>query len=252
MAKKQKDILDDDMDENEDFEDEKFDDDDSDDDEDSIDKEEDDLDDEDLNEEDIEENEAEVEEIESKLASGEDFVASQSEVAMLLKTKLIYTCPRCRKIYFKGKWIKDNITDIYAVKTELAYCDKCLGKTSENFIGSIEIYDKNLSEKKDALLKLARKVEAELENKEHFEVIIDVFERNEILYLLANTTRLAVEIAREIRHEWHGAMQYEWFERNQFLRAKWFSEVQNRDYFKSRIRAAKEKRIGMFSFEDEG
>jgi len=245
MAKKQKEFLDEDMDEKEDLDDEELDD------EDSID-EKDDFDEEDLSEEDIEENEAEVEEIESKLASGEDFVASQSEVAMLLKTKLIYTCPRCRKIYFKGKWIKDNITDIYAVRTEMAYCDKCLGKTSENFIGSIEIYDKNLSEKKDALLKLARRVEAELENKEPFEVIIDVFERNEILYLLTNTTRLAVEIARETRHEWHGAMQYEWFERNQFLRAKWFSEVQNREYFKSRIRAAKEKRIGMFSFEDEG
>lgn len=249
MAKKQKDFLDDDVDENDVIDDGELDD--SDDEEDSKEKDE-KFEDEDLNEEDIEENEAEVEEIESKLASGEDFVASQSEVAMLLKTRLIYTCPRCRKIYFKGRWIKDNITDIYAVRTEMAYCDKCLGKTSENFIGSIEIYDKNLSEKKEALLKLARRVEAELENKEHFEVIIDVFERNGILYLLANTTRLAVEIAREIRHEWHGAMQYEWFERNQFLRAKWFSEVQNRDYFKSRIRAAKEKRIGLFSFEDEG
>jgi len=252
MAKRQKDYLDDGMEENEEFDDEEFDDDDFDDDEDSIDEKDEDIDDEDLDEEDIEENEAEVEEIESKLASGEDFVASQSEMAMLLKTKLIYTCPRCRRIYFKGKWIKDNITDIYAVRTELAYCDKCLGKTAETFIGSIEIYDKKLSEKKDPLVKLARRVEAELENKEPFEIIIDVFERNEILYIMTNTTRLAVEIARAIRHEWHGAMQYEWFERNQFLRAKWFSEVQNRDYFKSRIRAAKEKRIGLFSFEDEG
>ena len=80
--------------------------------------------------------------------------------------------------------------------------------------------------------------------------IIDVSEKNDILYIFTNTTRLALEIARGIRYEFGGSIQYEWFERNQYIRAKWFSEIQNREYFKSRIRAAKENRIGMFSFED--
>lgn len=262
MAKKQKKVYDDDIEERDDEFDEEPEDDEIDDDLD-YDEDEDEEEDipedaiideeslEELGEEDIEENEEEMEQIESKLASGEEFVASQSEVVTLLKANLVYTCPRCRRIFLKNKWIKDSITDVYTVRTELAYCDKCLGKTSENFIGSIEIYDKKLSEKKAALLNLAKKVEAGLENREPFEIIIDTFEKNDILYIFTNTTRLAVEIARAIRQEWHGAMQYEWFERNQYLRAKWFSEVQNREHFKSRIRAAKEKRIGLFSFEDE-
>jgi hypothetical protein len=256
MAKKHEDFYDDIVDDedvdDEDVDDEDVDDEDVDDekvDDEKVDDEK--VDDDDEDDEEVEENEEEMEEIESKLASGEEFVAPHSEVAMLLKANIIYSCPRCRKIYFKDKWIKDNITDIYTVRTELAYCDKCIGKTAENFIGSIEIYDKKLSEKKNALFKLVKKVEGELENKQPFEGVIDILEKSEILYVFTNTTRLAVEIAREIRHEWHGAMQYEWFERNQFLRAKWFSEVQNREYFKSRIRAAKEKRIGMFSFEEE-
>lgn len=257
MAKKKKELYDDDMEENEEVNDD-YDDDDlefDDDDDENIPREgddDDDYDEENLNEEEIQENEAEVEEIESKLASGEEFVASQSEVAMLLKTKIIYTCPRCRRIYFKNKWIKDNITDIYAVRTELAYCDKCLGKASENFVGNIEIYDKKLSENKNAFIKLAKKVEAELESREPFEIILNIFEKNEILYIFTNTTRLADEISKAFHQEWHGSMrEREWFDRNQYLRAKWFSEVLNREYFKSRIRAAKEKRIGLFSFEDE-
>lgn len=265
MAKKQKKVYDDDIEEREDeiddepdddeIDDDDFDDEDEDDDEDDEDIPDDELIDEEsleeLGEEDIEENEEEMEQIESKLASGEEFVASQSEMVTLLKANLVYTCPRCRRIFLKNKWVKDSITDVYTVRTELAYCDKCLGKTAENFIGSIEIYDKKLSEKKTPLLSLAKKVEAGLENREPFETIIEVFEKDEILYIFTNTTRLAVEIAKAIRLEWHGAMQIEWFERNQYLRAKWFSEVQNREHFKSRIRAAKEKRIGLFSFEDE-
>jgi hypothetical protein len=250
MEKKQKDFYDD-IEENDELDKDELNDDENFKYEENTPDENDESEDEDLDEEEIEENEEEMEEIESKLASGKEFVALHSDIVTLLKANIIHSCPRCRKIYFKDRWIKDNITDIYTVRTELAYCDKCIGKTAENFIGSIEIYDKKLSGKKDSLLKLVKRVEGELENKQPFESVISIFEKNEILYIFTNTTRLAVEIAREIRHEWHGAMQYEWFERNQFLRAKWSSEVQNREYFKGRIRAAKEKRIGMFSFEEE-
>ncbi|MCB0259375.1 MAG: hypothetical protein H6628_12410 [Calditrichae bacterium] len=172
--------------------------------------------------------------------------------AALLKAKVIYTCPVTRKIFYRNKWIKDNITDLYTVKTEMAICDKYLDRAREVglFIGSIEIYDKNLKERKESMLDFARGIERDLEGRMPFEVIIDVSEKNDILYIFTNTTRLALEIARGIRYEFGGSIQYEWFERNQYIRAKWFSEIQNREYFKSRIRAAKENRIGMFSFED--
>ncbi len=203
-------------------------------------------------EKDVEENEEEMSQIESKIDSGED-LATASDTSLLLKARVIYLCPISRKIFFKNKWIKDNVTDVYTVRTELAICDQYLKRAQEYgyFIGSLEIYDKKLKERKNVIIDLAKSVEAELENKMPFEVIIDTREQNDILYIFTNTTRLAIEIARAVRHEWHGAIQYEWFERNQFVRAKWFSEVQNREYFKSRIKAAKEKRVGMFSFEDE-
>lgn len=201
----------------------------------------------------VEEDVEEVEQIDAKLKSGEEVGESASDTSLLLKAKVIYLCPHSRKIFFKNKWIKDSVTDVYTVRTEMAICDQYLKKAKENgyFIGSLEIFDKHLKERKNEIIDMAKNVEAELENRMPFEVIIDISEKNDILYIFTNTTRLAVEIARAIRHEWHGAIQYEWFERNQFVRAKWFSEVQNREYFKSRIKAAKEKRIGLFSFEDE-
>ncbi len=198
-----------------------------------------------------EENVEEVEEIEAKLQNGEEITPSASDVSLLLKAQLIYSCPRCHKIYFKNKWIRDTVTDIYTVRTELAYCNKCLSKDLDTFVGIIEVYDKNLGEKKDELMSLARQVESQLEDRQPFENIIDMVEKNDIFYIFANTTRLAVQIAREIRHQWRGAIQYEWYERNQFLRAKWFAEVQNRDSFKKRIRASRDTGFGLFSFENE-
>lgn len=199
----------------------------------------------------VEEDIEEMQEIEAKLESGEDLSATPSETSMLLKTRVLYSCARCRKIYFKNKWIKDSVTDIYTVRTELAYCDTCLKKTDHDFIGSVEIYDKKLKERKKAIIDLAKNVEVSLENRQPFENIIEITEENNILYIFVNTTHLAADIARALRHEWHGSVQYEWFERNQFLRAKWFSEIQNREHFKNSIRASKEKRIGLFSFEDD-
>ncbi|GEM_PF-3009908 len=202
-------------------------------------------------EEDIEEDLEEMQEIEAKLESGEAISPTPKEVSLLLKNQVIYSCPRCRRIFFRNKWLKDTVTDIYTVHTEYGFCDHCLGKTMNDFVGSIEIYDRELEKRKDAFIALAKDVEMKLENRLPFEKIINTVEQNGVLYIFCNTTRLAVEIARAIRYEYHGAIQYEWFERNQFVRAKWFSEIQNREYFKNKIRAAKEKRLGMFSFEDD-
>ncbi|RMH79343.1 MAG: hypothetical protein D6681_19185 [Calditrichaeota bacterium] len=203
-------------------------------------------------EEEPEEDLEEVEDIEAKLESGEAFATPITESpSLLMKARIVYSCPRCRKIFFKNKWIKDTITDLYTVRTEMAYCDRCLDKYPGSFVGSIEIYDRELKEKKEDIVRLAQQVELELENRQPFEKIIDITEKNEILYIFTNTTRLAVEIARTLRREYHGAMQYEWFERNQFVRAKWYSRFQDREYFKKCIRASKEQRFGLFSFEDD-
>jgi hypothetical protein len=205
-------------------------------------------------EESEEENVDEMAEIESKLQKGEDIAnIPDSNTSMLPKSRTIYACPLTKKIFYKNKWIKDTVTDLYTVRTELAVSDQMLERAKKIgfFIGSIEVYDKDLEETKDEIINLAQTVEAELENKMPFDVIIDINEVNGILYIFTNTTRLAVEIAKRLRQERGGAIQYEWFERNQYVRAKWFSEVQNREYFRNRIRAAKERRIGMFNFEEE-
>ncbi len=193
----------------------------------------------------------ELEEIEAQLDKGEDIFITPKQASQIPKAYIIYNCPRCKRIYFNKKWVKDNITDIYTVKTELAYCPKCVGKTFENFIGSVEVYDKKLAENKNQIIEAAKQAERELEDAPPFENIINIAEKNGILFLFTNTTRLALEIGKRLRQEFHGGIQYEWFERNQYLRVKWFDEVDNRNYFRERIRAVKERRFGMFSFEDE-
>ena len=193
----------------------------------------------------------ELEEIEAKLEKGEDVAISALESKVVSKSQKIYSCPRCRKIFFNKKWVKDTITDLFTVHTELAYCAKCIGKTYENFVGSIEIFDKNLQERKDKFIETARQVEKSLEDAPQFEIIIDVVERNGILFIFVNTTRLAFEIGKILRQEFGGGIQFEWFERNQYLRIKWYDKVDNKAYFKERLRALKDRRFGMFAFEDE-
>ncbi len=202
-------------------------------------------------EEEVEEDLEELEDIESKLASGEGFFEISREGTLLPKIRVVYSCPRCRRIFFNNRWMKDTITDLYTIRTELAYCDRCLSKAVDNFVGSVEIYDKKLKERKDQIIQLAKMVENELDQKPAFEKIIRISEKNDILFIFTNTTRLAMEIGRRIRSELHGGIQYEWFERNQYLRVKWFDEIKNKNYFKERIRALKERRFGMFSFEEE-
>jgi hypothetical protein len=258
MAKKKKNQIEDDEFENDDELDDDLDIDDEFENDDELDDDidiDDDLDeDEDEGEEPEEENVDEMAEIESKLQKGEDIAnIPDSNTSMLPKSRTIYACPLTKKIFYKNKWIKDMVTDLYTVRTELAVCDQMLERAKKIgfFIGSIEVYDKDLKETKEEIVNLAQMVEAELENKMPFDVILDINEVNDILYIFTNTTRLAVEIAKRLRQERGGAIQYEWFERNQYVRAKWFSEVQNREYFRNRIRAAKERRIGMFNFEEE-
>ncbi len=258
MAKKKKNQIEDDEFENDDELDDDLDIDDEFENDDELDDDidiDDDLDeDEDEGEEPEEEDVDEMAEIESKLQKGEDIAnIPDSNTSMLPKSRTIYACPLTKKIFYKNKWIKDMVTDLYTVRTELAVCDQMLERAKKIgfFIGSIEVYDKDLKETKEEIVNLAQMVEAELENKMPFDVILDINEVNDILYIFTNTTRLAVEIAKRLRQERGGAIQYEWFERNQYVRAKWFSEVQNREYFRNRIRAAKERRIGMFNFEEE-
>lgn len=204
--------------------------------------------DEDLESEDMEE----LEEIDSKIDKGEDYVVSALDDSQLAKTKMVYSCPRCKKIYLNNRWVKDTVTEVFTIRTELAYCPKCLKKTYGDFVGSIEIFDKELAEKKEQFIEIAKQVERELEDAPPFETIIDIVEKSGILFIFVNTTRLALEIGKRLRQEMQGGVQYEWFERNQYLRVKWFYEVDNRNYFKERIRSLKERRFGMFFFEEEG
>ncbi len=193
----------------------------------------------------------ELEEIEAKLHRGEDVALSALETKVIAKSQTIYSCPRCKKIFFNKKWVKDVITDLYTVQTQLAYCPKCVDKTYENFIGSIEIFDKNLKERKNRFTEIAKQVERSLEDAPPFENIINTVEKNGILFIFTNTTRLALEIGKALRQEFGGGIQYEWFERNQYLRIKWYDEVDNKAYFKEKLRALKDRRFGMFAFEDE-
>ena len=218
----------------------------------------DELNDDDVDEEDEEEENNEndtedlneLEKIESKLEKGEEAAISALESSEITKAQTIYSCPRCKKIYYNQKWQRDNITDIYTIHTELAYCQKCLSKTYENFIGSLEIFDKDLANKKEQIIDTIRQTEKSLEDTTAFEKIIEITEKNNILFVFANTTRLAQEFGKAIRQEFGGGIIYEWFERNQFLRVKWFDKVDNSSHFKDSMKELKERRFGMFSFED--
>jgi hypothetical protein len=218
-----------------------------------------DIDEEDLKDEDDEEDGEEVEtedleeleKIEAKMERGEEVAISALETSVIAKSDMIYSCPRCKKIFFSKKWVRDIITDLYTIQTHLAYCNKCIDKTYDTFIGSIEIYDKNLKERKDRFIEAAQQVERAIESAPPFENIINVVEKTGILFIFTNTTRLAQDIGKFIRQEFGGGIQYEWFEKNQFLRIKWYDEIDNKAYFKERLRALKDRRFGMFSFEDE-
>jgi len=196
------------------------------------------------------ENLGELEEIEAKIDKGEDISASSLDYSALPKSRIVYLCPRCKRIYWNKKWVKDTVTAVFTVRTELAYCPKCLGKAYDNFVGIVEIYDKKLTERRAQFEELTRQVEREIEDIMPFETIINITVKNDVLFIFTNTTRLALEIGKRLRQEFQGAVQYEWFERNQYLRVKWFDELENRDQFKKRIRELREFRFGIFSFED--
>jgi len=192
----------------------------------------------------------ELKAIEKRLEKGDDLESASEDISVLLKAGSVYYCARCRSIYFRNKWIKDNITDMYLVRTELAQCDKCLKQNSEHFVSSLEIYDSDLKKRRKALEKLTRTVQNRLENRPPFEKVLNIVERDGILYVFSNTTRLSVEISKELRAEYQGTVQYEWFERNHYLRARWYASMEERDNFKDRIKLARDHRFGVFAFED--
>ncbi|GAB4364701.1 MAG: hypothetical protein Kow0042_03500 [Calditrichia bacterium] len=219
-----------------------------------------DLDEEELDEEDEEDEEdveaeeetedlEELEEIESKIGKGEDVAVTSLDISDIPKSKIVYVCPGCKKIYLNKKWMKDNITDLYAVRTELAYCNKCVGKAYDNYVGIVEVYDQKLDQRKDDIIQNVKRIERGLEETVPFEKIIKIVEKNGILFIFANTSRLALEIGKMLRNEYQGVIQYEWFERNQYLRVKWYGTIEDQDRFRKQIKELREFHFGMFSFE---
>jgi hypothetical protein len=193
----------------------------------------------------------ELEKIEEKIEKGEDVAISSLEAHGIPKSRIVYTCPKCKKIFLKGKWVKDTISDLYTIKPELAYCNKCIKKVYENYIGTVEIRAKDVKEHKEDYLELAREVERELEDPKPFEKIHKVEEREGVLIIRTNTTRLAQEIGKRLRLEFQGGIQYQWMERNQYLNVIWQDHVDNKNLLKERMRALRERRSGILSLEDE-
>lgn len=184
----------------------------------------------------------ELSEIEDNIDKGEDVVISSLESQGVPKSRMVYTCPRCKKIYMKGKWVKDNISDIYTIRQVLAYCEKCLKKVYENYIGTVEIHSQFLAEQKESILELAEQVVHELEDAPPFEKIVRVQERGGVLYIYTNTTRLAQEIGRRIRLEYQGGIRYQWLERNQYLQVIWQDHVDNKNLLKERMKELRARR----------
>jgi hypothetical protein len=212
-----------------------------------VEEDEEDEEDEEQNDEDIDE----LEKIESKIEKGEEAAISSLDSSVIPKSRIIYQCPLSKKIYWNNKWIKDNITDLYTLRTELAYCPKYIEKGMDLFIGSVEIFDKKIAERKESFISLANRIENELEDSMPFEKIIKIAEKNEILFIFTNTTRLASEIGKALRQEFQGGVKFEWYERNQYLRVKWYDTMENKEEFHKKIRMLKERRFGMFPFEEE-
>lgn len=192
---------------------------------------------------------AETAEIESRLKNGEALSDFEEDKSLLLKNRVLYACPSCTKIYFKRKWIVDTVTDFYTIRTEKAFCKSCLSETDYSFVGTIEIHDPEMAKQKEAIQKLARQVERQLENRPPFEKVLGVVVKSGVLYLFTNTTYLAQEVSKSLRDEFGGVMQTEWFERNQYLRVRWFKDTQNRNDFMDAGNYFRDDSFGMFRFE---
>jgi hypothetical protein len=175
----------------------------------------------------------------------------KNEKDSIKKSMVLFSCPRCYKVFDGKKWTKDYIVDIFTNTTDLAYCEDCAGKDPSYFVGSIEIYDRKLEERKKQMIDLVKSCEKNFEEKKPFDKILAITETKESLFITINTARMALEIGRSLRREFQGGIQYEWFERNRFLRVKWFDKIKNRDYYKERIYAYKHRRRGLYSMEDE-
>ncbi len=199
----------------------------------------------------VEEDEEELEKIEKTLEKGEEVAVSTLDEHGIPESRIVYTCPKCKKIFLKGKWVKDTISDLYTIKQELAYCNKCIKRVYENYIGTVEIRAADVKEHKTDYVELAREVEREMEDPKPFEKIVRVESREGALILYTNTTRLAQEIGKRLRLEFQGGIQYRWMERNQYLHVVWQDHVDNKNLLKERMRALRERRSGILSLEDE-
>jgi len=205
------------------------------------------------NEDDWDEESEESEEKEDEESEEQSEIATpvKDEKGTVKKVMVLFSCPRCYKVYDGKKWTKDYSIDIFTNTTDLAYCEDCAGKDPSYFVGSIEIYDRKLGERKKQMIDLVRSIEKNFEEKKPFDKILAISETKESLFITINTARLAMEMGRSLRREFHGGIQYEWFERNRFLRVKWFDEIKNQDYYKERIYAYKHRRRGFYSIEDD-
>ncbi|HQU71718.1 MAG TPA: hypothetical protein PLG66_05455, partial [Calditrichia bacterium] len=134
-------------------------------------------------------------------------------------------------------------------RREWAYCKKCLKTYPGYFVGCIQILDRDLKDRKKDLARILKNVEYQLQPRLEFEKVLQEVEKEEIYLIFANTTRLAMEIIKAIREEWGGQTQYEWIDKNRFLRVTWIAKREDRNYFTPRQKAIRERGIGRFSFE---
>ena len=195
-------------------------------------------DDDDIDEDELDENQ------DGEGLEGEDDLGNQE--------KRHFLCPKCGAYYVNNKWVVNPDTSLAILKSALAYCNKCFKSLfDDDFIGRVELYDKDLKNRKDSLIETAERVERTLENSLEFERVISVYEENDILIINTNTTRLARAIGKNIREEFKGGIEFSWLDKNQFLIVKWFDELKNSQYFKERLRQKKERFPGSLFFEEE-
>lgn len=219
---------------------------------------EDDDGDEDMDEEEEEEEEGDEDfepdlDIDPSSVDTEKFLAGLAGVEEdVLLEKRHFQCPKCKKFYQNGKWVQDSTISLTVLKPELAFCDKCQKKIFEDeWIGRVVIHDRNLDQRKEMFIAIAEQIARTRENLYAFEGILAIYEENGLLYINTNTTSLAKAIGQRLREDYHGAIEYHWQEKNQYLTVDWYDELKNSDLLKEKIKQKKERYPGIYFFEDE-
>lgn len=200
-------------------------------------------------EEDIPENNI----LENDEVDTEKFLAKLSEGAEdPLIEKRVFQCPKCKRYYYKNKWVHDPSIGISVLKPDLAFCNKCIKHVFEDdWIGRVIIHDKQLKERKEMFLAIADQIARTRENVYSFESILSIYEENGVLYINTNTTELAKAIGKRLQEDYHGAIEYHWEDKNQYLTVKWFDELKNSHYYKGRLKQKKERYPGIYLFDDD-